>query len=258
MSCPRGREPVRFPSCRPPDGCSPRSGPLPVVVFWHDEHGVRDRRPLPAPRLPAAPGNGRSRPRHLSLASRALRPRVGLHARPLGRRRARLRRRRPRRRRVRARARARRSRRPSADAAAQRARRRHLARGREVGARVCSTRACPASEIVRTGVEFGTRYRSSGWGAGLTVLVAMANLLPQLAPDDQALALVHGLTFVARDTRNHAPRFAVGALETQDGADRPPRRLVPPLRRHALVGRGRAHARDRARRARPPRPTSRR
>jgi nitrite reductase/ring-hydroxylating ferredoxin subunit len=72
-----------------------------------------------------------------------------------------------------------------------------------------------ASEIVRTGVEFGTRYRSSGWGAGLTVLVAMANLLPQLAPDDQALALVHGLTFVARDTRNHAPRFAVGALETQ-------------------------------------------
>jgi nitrite reductase/ring-hydroxylating ferredoxin subunit len=72
-----------------------------------------------------------------------------------------------------------------------------------------------ASEIVRTGVEFGTRYRSSGWGAGLTVLVAMANLLPQLAPDDQALALVHGLTFVARDTHNHAPRFAVGALETE-------------------------------------------
>ena len=74
----------------------------------------------------------------------------------------------------------------------------------------------PAAEIVRTGVEFGVRYRSTGWGAGLTVLIAMANLLPQLAPDDQALALVHGLTFVARDTRNHAPRFAVGALETQD------------------------------------------
>jgi nitrite reductase/ring-hydroxylating ferredoxin subunit len=73
----------------------------------------------------------------------------------------------------------------------------------------------PAAEIVRTGVEFGVRYRSSGWGAGLTVLVAMANLLPQLEPDDQALALVHGLTFVARDTHNHAPRFAVGALETE-------------------------------------------
>jgi nitrite reductase/ring-hydroxylating ferredoxin subunit len=74
----------------------------------------------------------------------------------------------------------------------------------------------PASEIVRTGMEFGARYRGAGWGAGLTVLVAMANLLPQLAPDDHALALVHGLTFVADDTRNQAPRFAVGALETND------------------------------------------
>ena len=64
-------------------------------------HGVRDRRPLPASRVPAASGNGRGRARHVSLASRALRPRVGLHARPLGRRRARVRRRRPRRRRVR-------------------------------------------------------------------------------------------------------------------------------------------------------------
>ncbi|MDQ1476167.1 MAG: hypothetical protein QOE62_1396, partial [Actinomycetota bacterium] len=71
------------------------------------------------------------------------------------------------------------------------------------------------SEIVRTGVEFGARYRRSGWGAGLTVLVAMANLLPQLDAADHGLALVHGLTFVARDTSNHAPRFAVGPLETQ-------------------------------------------
>src|SRR6478752_7685370 len=56
------------------------------------------------------------------------------------------------------------------------------------------------AEIVRTGVDFGTRYRRAGWGAGLTVLIAMANLIPQLDPDDHALALVHGLTFVARDT----------------------------------------------------------
>ncbi|MEO8696647.1 MAG: Rieske 2Fe-2S domain-containing protein [Acidimicrobiales bacterium] len=77
------------------------------------------------------------------------------------------------------------------------------------------TGVAPA-EIVRTGMEFGARYRSEGWGAGLTVLVAMANLLPQLATDDQALALVHGLTFIARDTRNHAPRFAIGALETDE------------------------------------------
>jgi nitrite reductase/ring-hydroxylating ferredoxin subunit len=69
-----------------------------------------------------------------------------------------------------------------------------------------------AAEIVRTGIDFGTAYRANGWGAGLTVLVAMANLLPHLDADDRALALVHGLAFVARDTNNHAPRFAVAPL----------------------------------------------
>src|SRR3954469_18967411 len=39
-----------------------------------------------------------------------------------------------------------------------------------------------ADEIVRIGVDFGSRYRREGWGAGLTVLIAMANLLPQLDP----------------------------------------------------------------------------
>jgi nitrite reductase/ring-hydroxylating ferredoxin subunit len=67
-------------------------------------------------------------------------------------------------------------------------------------------------EIVRTGVEFGTRYRDAGWGAGLTTLVAMANLIPHLDPNDHALALVHGLAFVARDTRGRAPNFPVGPL----------------------------------------------
>jgi nitrite reductase/ring-hydroxylating ferredoxin subunit len=71
-----------------------------------------------------------------------------------------------------------------------------------------------AGEIVRTGVEFGTRYRDAGWGAGLTTLVAMANLIPDLDPADHALALVHGLAFVARDTRGRAPKFPVGPLTT--------------------------------------------
>src|SRR5439155_19371703 len=53
-----------------------------------------------------------------------------------------------------------------------------------------------------------------GWGAGLTVLVAMANLLPHLRDEDRALALVHGLAFVSRDTRHRPPRFPVGALDT--------------------------------------------
>ena len=71
--------------------------------------------------------------------------------------------------------------------------------------------ASPA-EIVRTGVDFGTTYRAAGWGAGLTVLVAMANLFSHLEPEDRAVALIHGLAFVARDTRNQAPRFEISPL----------------------------------------------
>jgi nitrite reductase/ring-hydroxylating ferredoxin subunit len=73
-----------------------------------------------------------------------------------------------------------------------------------------------AGEIVRTGVDFGTTYRSSGWGAGLTVLIAMANLFPHLDGDDRSLALTHGLAFVARDTSNHAPRFPISPLDEAD------------------------------------------
>ncbi|MGH9262711.1 MAG: Rieske (2Fe-2S) protein [Acidimicrobiales bacterium] len=66
--------------------------------------------------------------------------------------------------------------------------------------------------IVGAGIEFGTTYRDAGWGAGLTVLVAMANLLPDLDEADRPLALVHGLAFVSRDTRNRPPRFAIDQL----------------------------------------------
>ncbi len=81
--------------------------------------------------------------------------------------------------------------------------------------------------IVRTGVEFGTRYRDAGWGAGLTTLIAMANLIPHLASEDRALALVHGLAFVARDTRGRAPNFPVGPLTIRRRAGRSARTLVP-------------------------------
>jgi nitrite reductase/ring-hydroxylating ferredoxin subunit len=74
----------------------------------------------------------------------------------------------------------------------------------------------PAAEIVRRGVLFGTIHRRPGWGTGLTVLVAMANLLPVLDPADRALALVHGLAFVSRDTRGHPDRFSLAALPTTE------------------------------------------
>ena len=67
-------------------------------------------------------------------------------------------------------------------------------------------------DVVRLGVRFGTTYRAEGWGSGLTVLTAMANLLPQLRPKDRPLGLVHGLAFLSNDTRNHAPRFPLGPL----------------------------------------------
>jgi nitrite reductase/ring-hydroxylating ferredoxin subunit len=86
-----------------------------------------------------------------------------------------------------------------------------------------------ATEIVRTGVEFGTANRREGWGSGLTVLVAMANLLPWLDGDDRGLALVHGLAFVSRDTRNHPPSFSLTPLGG-DG-DLPPDRLATWYRR---------------------------
>lgn len=83
-------------------------------------------------------------------------------------------------------------------------------------------------DIVRLGVRFGTTYRAEGWGAGLTVLTAMANLLPQLRPEDRALALVHGLAFLSSDTRNHAPRFPLGPL---GGGQTEPDRLIGWYRR---------------------------
>ena len=71
----------------------------------------------------------------------------------------------------------------------------------------------PPSTIFRAAVAFGTRYREAGWGAGLTVLTAMANVLPSLDPADRALALVHGLAFISRDTRGRPPRFPLAPLQ---------------------------------------------
>jgi nitrite reductase/ring-hydroxylating ferredoxin subunit len=70
-----------------------------------------------------------------------------------------------------------------------------------------------ADEVVRTALDFGLANRAAGWGSGLTVLVAMANVLPHLEPDDRALALVHALAFVARDTQGRPPRFPIAALD---------------------------------------------
>jgi hypothetical protein len=64
----------------------------------------------------------------------------------------------------------------------------------------------------RLGLEFGVRYRQSGWGQGLTMHTCMMNLLPHLAPEDRSRAMYHGLSAVARDSDGMAPRFVVQPL----------------------------------------------
>ncbi|HEU4792769.1 MAG TPA: Rieske (2Fe-2S) protein, partial [Nitrolancea sp.] len=70
----------------------------------------------------------------------------------------------------------------------------------------------PATDIVEIGGLFGATYREAGWSPGLTILTAMANLLPELERDDQALALYHGLVHVARDCSGRPPRFQLDPL----------------------------------------------
>jgi nitrite reductase/ring-hydroxylating ferredoxin subunit len=77
-----------------------------------------------------------------------------------------------------------------------------------------------AAAAVRTGIEFGIRNREAGWGSGLTVLTAMTNVLPALDPSDRALALVHGMAFLSRDTRGRPPRFGLSPLSGDVAATR--------------------------------------
>ena len=69
-----------------------------------------------------------------------------------------------------------------------------------------------ARESFRIGLEFGARYRRDGWGAGLTTLTCMMNLVERLRPDDRARAMFHGLAAVANDSDGHPPRFAIRPL----------------------------------------------
>ena len=114
------------------------------------------------------------------------------------------------------------SRRPALDPIGQQ--RRRLADGLEHGLTLVTAKATlglldadpTGASVVATALDHGVRYRADGWGSGLTVLVAMANVLPHLDPPDRPLALVHALAFVSRDTRGHAPRFAESPLATTD------------------------------------------
>ena len=63
----------------------------------------------------------------------------------------------------------------------------------------------PAAEIVRQVALFGAQNRD-GWGVGLTILTALANLLPVLPEEEAYLALFHGARRVGADCEGEAPR----------------------------------------------------
>ncbi len=79
------------------------------------------------------------------------------------------------------------------------------------------------TEAIATGVEFGTQYRQSGWGRGLTTLGVMANLAPVVEETDAHRALYVGLTEVADNTAGQPPFFEQEPLANTDV---PPERLI--------------------------------
>ena len=63
----------------------------------------------------------------------------------------------------------------------------------------------PQAEIVREVALFGAQNRD-GWGVGLTILTALANILPVLPEEEAYLALFHGARRVAADCDGEPPR----------------------------------------------------
>ncbi len=70
----------------------------------------------------------------------------------------------------------------------------------------------PSADVVEIGARFGSTFRRAGWGPGLTILTAMANALPALNTEEQALALYHGMVHVASDVSGAPPRFQLDPL----------------------------------------------
>lgn len=65
----------------------------------------------------------------------------------------------------------------------------------------------------RKGLEFGTEYKQSGWGVGLTIHTCMMNIAALfLLKSDKLHALYHGLSAVAQDCASMPPRFTVHPL----------------------------------------------
>ena len=88
----------------------------------------------------------------------------------------------------------------------------------------------PRADIVRQVALFGAHNRD-GWGVGLTILTALANLLPFLPEEEVYLALFHGARRVAMDCDGEPPRRERAPL----GSQRDPTALKGWLRRWTRV-----------------------
>jgi nitrite reductase/ring-hydroxylating ferredoxin subunit len=77
----------------------------------------------------------------------------------------------------------------------------------------------PRADIVRQVALFGAENRD-GWATGLTILTALANLLPLVPDEDAYLALFHGARRVAADCDGEAPRRDRAPLGSRPDAAR--------------------------------------
>ncbi len=71
-------------------------------------------------------------------------------------------------------------------------------------------------DVIERAAVFATRNRAAGWGDGLSILTAMANVRAALAPADRTRALYHGVINTARSVAGHAPDFDLKALNTTE------------------------------------------
>jgi hypothetical protein len=72
----------------------------------------------------------------------------------------------------------------------------------------------PKADIVRQVALFGAHNRD-GWGVGLTILTALANLLRALPEEEAYLAIFHGARRVAADCDGQPPRRERAPLESR-------------------------------------------
>ncbi|NKB72438.1 MAG: Rieske 2Fe-2S domain-containing protein [Candidatus Latescibacteria bacterium] len=70
-------------------------------------------------------------------------------------------------------------------------------------------------ELARQGSLYGTTHRRAGWGPGLTIMTAMANVADHLNDEQRIAPLYQGLLQVANDTAGQPPKFALQPLDSQ-------------------------------------------